>query len=199
VHVLLAAVEAEQAGDAVAPQQRERIEHQVCVTGGLEHEVEAAHLGGQRSRGGLRARDIACAHRLDQLRLLRAGGATSGRPHLVIVQAQQEGREHADRAGADDEHALRRPRLPASHRPRLAETAHAHRCGLSEHPQPAQRGRHRHEVYRVLHHQLARKSIKPGDPALEVVAGVARVGCTGQAGRAVAARSAHGRGDEVAA
>ena len=62
-HGSLAPVDAEQAGDAAAPQHAYGVRHQLRVACGLDDEVEAPELGERR----VARRDVVRAGRLDQL------------------------------------------------------------------------------------------------------------------------------------
>ena len=131
----VAAVDPEQARDAASPEQAERVEHQLGVAGGLDHDVEPAEI---REVGGLR-RDVVRAERVGD----RARRLQRRRPDIEALEPQEHRREQADRAGAGDERALRLPRLARADRERVADAARADRRRLGEHGEAAERARDR--------------------------------------------------------
>ena len=186
-HPLLPSVDAEEAGDAAAPQQTEGVGHHLRVPRTLD-EVEPAEVAAPRG-------DVGGAGFLDQ-RLRRL---ERRRHDLDALEAKQERDERADGARADDERALQLPRLTAADDSCVPQCAHAIRHRLGEDAETSQVARDRNELRRILADELAGEPVQARDAALAVVTGEARVRRALSARDAMPARPAHCRRDEVAA
>ena len=191
---LLAAVDAEQAGDATAPQEPEAVGHQLRVAGRLDDEVEAAELRASRR--------VASSRRSARRRPRRAGFAgSSDAVHTSTPSSRSRIRRRACRSRRRRSRARARA-ATAGGSPivRAWRSARSQiEVGSASTPSRPSAAGSGSTATRILGDELAREAVEPRDPALDVVAGEARVRRVLRAGEAVAARAAHGRGDEVAA